>query len=220
MKVAIIGASGKMGRWLVRQSIRRGYEIVAICRDASAGKLDEFKDQQGFTLMTAPVISNEAMLTKALAGCDAVVAIPISARKLKATDLVKSLVEATAANGIKRLAFTAGEVTVAPGENEAYTRRQKILLAIATPIMWLTPYSLTDMRKATALIKKQPDWDWTIVRAPTLTETPALGYRFCELSEVSSKHKLSREYYAACLLDCLGNSDYQRRTLTVVSAGA
>jgi len=31
MKVAIIGASGKTGKWLVRQSIGRGYHVVAVC---------------------------------------------------------------------------------------------------------------------------------------------------------------------------------------------
>lgn len=67
----------------------------------------------------------------------------------------------------KWLAFTAGEVTAVHEENEKYTLRQKMLLAIATAIMSVTPYSLPDMRKATALIKQQPDWEWTIVRAPT-----------------------------------------------------
>ncbi len=93
-----------------------------------------------------------------------------------------------------------------------------MLLAIATALMSVTPYSMPDMRKATAMIKQQPDWEWTIVRAPTLTETPAAGYRLCELSEVTSEHTLSREDYAACLLDCLENSDHQRRMLTVISA--
>jgi hypothetical protein len=158
------------------------------------------------------------MLTRALAGCDAVVAVPISVRKLKATELVASLAKATAANGVKRLSFTAGEITAVHEENETYTLRQKMLLALATAIMSVTPYSLPDMRKATALIKQQPAWEWTIVRAPTLTATPAVGYRLCELSEVNSKHILSREDYAACLLDTLKNPNQDCRTLTAVSA--
>jgi len=152
--------------------------------------------------MAAPVISDEALLTKALAGCDTVVAVPISVRKLKATELVASLAKATAANGVKRLVFTAGEITAVHEEHESYTLRQKMLLAIATTIMSVTPYSLTDMRKATALIKQQPGWEWTI----------------CGLSEVNSKHTLSREDYTASLLDIMKNPDHQRRMLTVVSA--
>ncbi|MHC4353659.1 MAG: NAD(P)-dependent oxidoreductase [Planctomycetota bacterium] len=218
MKVAIIGASGRTGRRLVRESLRRQYEVVAVCRDSSAGKLDEFAGQQGFTLMTAPVVSEEGVLTQALAGCDAVVAVPITVRRLRATELVAALAKATAANGVKRLVFTAGEITVALGEGEAHTLRQRIMLALVTPIMWLTPYSLTDMRSATELIKQQSGWEWTIVRAPTLTDAPPVGYRFCEISEVTSKHALSREDYAACLPDSLKDPDHRRRRITVVSA--
>ena len=68
------------------------------------------------------------------------------------------------------------------------------------------------------LITQQSDWDWTIIRAPTLTNTPAVGYSFCALSEVTSKHVLSREDYAACLLDSLGEPKHHGRKLTVVSA--
>ena len=58
---------------------------------------------------------------------------------------------------MKWLAFTAGEITVVLAEGETHTLRQRIMLALITPIMWLTPYSLTDMRKATESIKQQPD---------------------------------------------------------------
>ena len=218
MKAAIIGASGKTGIECVRQALERGYETVGVCRDSSVGKLDEFTSCDEFTSMSAPVVSNEHMLTQALAGCDAVVAVPISVRRLKATELVTALAKATAANGVKRLVFTAGEVTVAPEADEVPTLRQRLMLPGFMFVTWFTPYSLSDMRKASALIKLQAEWEWTIVRAPTLTDTPPVGYRFCKLSEVTSKHVLSREDYAACLLDCFTEPDHRRRMLTVVSA--
>ncbi|MHC4511069.1 MAG: NAD(P)-dependent oxidoreductase [Planctomycetota bacterium] len=218
MRVAIIGASGKTGTKLVSESLKRGYHVVAVCRDSSVHKLDAFAGRDGFMVTVAPVVSDEAMLKQALAGCDAVVAVPITVRRLKATELVTSLAKATVAIGVKRLVFTAGEITAVLEEHEAYTLRQRIMLAFVTPIMWFTPYSLTDMRKATMLIKQQPDWEWTIVRAPTLTDVPPMGYRFCEISEVTSKHVLSRDDYAACLLDSLEEPNLHRRLLTVVSA--
>lgn len=72
--------------------------------------------------------------------------------------------------------------------------------------------------KASALVREQPDWEWTILRSPTLRETPAAGYKLCELSEVTSKHVLSRKDYAACLLDPLQEHDHHRCMLTVISA--
>ena len=218
MKVAIIGASGKTGTKLVRESLKRGYEAVAVCRHSSVGKLDEFTGRDGFTVMTAPVVSDEATLTRALTGCDAVVAVLITVRNLKATELMMSLAKATAANGVKRLVFTAGEVTAVREEGEVYTLRQRFMLAVIPPIMWFTPYSMTDILKSSVMIRQQADWEWTIIRAPTLRETPPVGYRFCKISEITSAHVLSREDYAACLLDSLGNPEHHRRTLAVVQA--
>ena len=146
-----------------------------MCRESSAARLDEFADHDGFTLVTAPVVSDVGTLTRALSGCDAVVAVLISVRKLKATELVASLAGATAANGVKRLVFTAGEVTAVREKGEKYTLRQRILLAIFPPIIWFTPYSMGDMLKASVLVGEQAEWEWTIMRAPTLRDTPAVG---------------------------------------------
>jgi len=218
MRVAIIGASGKTGIRLVGESLRRGHHVVAVCRDASVHKLKAYAGCPDFTLAKAAVVSDNAMLAHALARCDAVIAVLITVRDLKATELVTSLAKATAANGVNRLVFTAGEVTAMPAHGEAFTPRQRFLLALGRAISWVTPYSITDMVKASVLVREQPHWEWTIVRAPTLHERPAVGYKFCEVSDVTSKHSLSRDDYAACLLDSLGKSDHHRRLLTVVSA--
>lgn len=216
MKLAIIGASGKTGIKTVREALKRGYEVVAVCRDSSAARLDEFVNHDGFTLMTASVVSEEATLTRALAGCDAVVTVLITVRKLKSTQLVTSLAGATAANGVKRLLFTAGEVTAVREDGEKYTLRQSIMRKLVPPILWFTPYSMVDMLNSSRLIRQQENWEWTIIRAPTLNDAPPAGYRFCKISEVTGSHALSRDDYAASLLDSLGNPDHHRRTLTVL----
>src|SRR6478735_6160229 len=41
-KICIIGASGKLGRYLVQHALDRGYEVVAVCREVSVEKLEEF----------------------------------------------------------------------------------------------------------------------------------------------------------------------------------
>ena len=43
MKVCIVGASGKLGRYMVQHSLDRGYRVVGVCREGSVGKLDAFK---------------------------------------------------------------------------------------------------------------------------------------------------------------------------------
>src|SRR5438034_11510634 len=44
-KVCIVGASGKLGQYMVQHALDRGYEVVGVCRDASVEKLDAFKER-------------------------------------------------------------------------------------------------------------------------------------------------------------------------------
>ena len=43
MKVCVVGASGKLGRYMVQHALDRGYEVVGVCRAESVGKLDSFQ---------------------------------------------------------------------------------------------------------------------------------------------------------------------------------
>ena len=42
MRVCVVGASGKLGKYMVRHALDRGYEVVGVCREKSVGKLAEF----------------------------------------------------------------------------------------------------------------------------------------------------------------------------------
>ena len=42
-KVCIIGASGKLGKYMVQHALDRGYEVVGVCRASSVSKLERFK---------------------------------------------------------------------------------------------------------------------------------------------------------------------------------
>ena len=42
MRVCIVGASGKLGRYMVQHALDRGYDVVGVCREESVGKLDAF----------------------------------------------------------------------------------------------------------------------------------------------------------------------------------
>ena len=43
MKVCIVGASGKLGQYMVQHALDRGYQVVGVCREESVAKLDAFK---------------------------------------------------------------------------------------------------------------------------------------------------------------------------------
>ena len=72
MKVCIVGASGKLGKYMVRHALDRGYEVVGVCREQSVAKLDEFKDR--ITVMPGATNDRE-VIKRAVAGCDGVLTV-------------------------------------------------------------------------------------------------------------------------------------------------
>lgn len=84
MKVCIVGASGKLGQYMVQQALDRGYEVVGVCRERSAEKLDAWSRHVGdpilesnrtrrvdFALFMVEALENEELVHEApaIVGC-------------------------------------------------------------------------------------------------------------------------------------------------------
>ena len=71
-KVCIIGASGKLGQYMVEHALARGYEVVGVCRERSVGKLERFKDR----ITIIPGATNDRqVIRQAVAGCEGVLTV-------------------------------------------------------------------------------------------------------------------------------------------------
>lgn len=64
-RVCVIGASGKLGRYLVRHCLDRGFHVVGVCREQSVGKLAEVADR--ITIVPGDTDDREAV-RRAVAG--------------------------------------------------------------------------------------------------------------------------------------------------------
>jgi NADPH:quinone reductase-like Zn-dependent oxidoreductase len=72
MKVCIVGASGKLGQYMVQHALDRDYEVVGVCRERSVAKLDRFKGR----ITVVPGATNDReVIRKAVAGCDGVLTV-------------------------------------------------------------------------------------------------------------------------------------------------
>ena len=72
MRVCIVGASGKLGQYMVQHALDRRYEVVGVCREQSVGKLDKFKGR----ITVVPGATNDPdVIRRAIAGCDGVLVV-------------------------------------------------------------------------------------------------------------------------------------------------
>ena len=72
MKICIIGASGKLGTYMVQHALDRGHEVVGVCRERSVSKLEAFKGR----ITVFPGATNDRqVIQQAVAGCDGVLTV-------------------------------------------------------------------------------------------------------------------------------------------------
>jgi hypothetical protein len=171
MKVAIIGASGKSGKYLVRECLEKGYEVVGVCRESSVPKLGELADE--ITVVPGPT-SDRGVIRRAVQGCDGVITIIIAPgrRSTYATETVSAVLEEA---GDARLVFSGsdGASQIVDGETRSFRNRCELVLGGA--IAWLFGLAnVSDMLAATELIYASQT-RWTVVRAPWLKEGESQG---------------------------------------------
>src|SRR5206468_3750188 len=71
-RVCIVGASGKLGTYMVGHALDRGHEVVAVCREQSVAKLAAFADK--ITIVPGATDDRD-VIRRAVAGCDGVLVV-------------------------------------------------------------------------------------------------------------------------------------------------
>lgn len=170
MKVCIVGASGKLGRYMVQQCLDRGYEVVAVCREQSVEKLDAFKDQ----IRIVPGFTNDRTVIKqAVAGCDGVlsVLVPWGVHDY-ASGTAQAVLDCSEPDA--RLIFSCGWHISMDGK-DVYSRK---FLALVKAFGWLAKalrlVDIDDQVEATRRVFTSGK-RWTVVRGSDLEEGASEG---------------------------------------------
>ncbi len=170
MKVCIVGASGKLGQYMVQHALDRGYEVVGVCRERSVGKLDAFKGR----IAIIPGATNDRKVIKtAVAGCDGVLTVLVPWGVHQYSSGTAQAVLDYARPGA-RLIFSCGWHITRDGQ-DVYSRTLKAQEKFAFWFGQLTHMiDINDQVEACRRVFAS-DTRWTVVRGSDLEEGESQG---------------------------------------------
>jgi NAD(P)-dependent dehydrogenase (short-subunit alcohol dehydrogenase family) len=170
MKVCIVGASGKLGQYMVGHALERGYEVVGVCREESVGKLDAFEGR--ITVMPGATDDPE-VIKRAVAGCDAVlvVLVPRGVHGY-ATGTVQAVLDHAPAEA--RLVFSCGWHITLDGQ-DVYSWKLIALVEIGGRLARLVRFADLDDQVEACRRVFASETRWTVVRGSDLEEGESQG---------------------------------------------
>jgi len=170
MKVCIVGASGKLGRYMVEHALDRGYEVVGVCREQSVGKLAPFEGR--ITVVPGPTDDRE-VIERAVDGCDGVlvVLVPRGVHHY-ASGTAQAVIDHGPPGA--RLVFSCGWHISRDGQ-DVYSWKLRTIVRVFGPVGRLTRFADLDDQVEACRRVFSSDTRWTVVRGSDLEEGESQG---------------------------------------------
>ena len=169
-RVCIVGASGKLGRYMVQHALERGYEVVGVCRPRSVGKLDAYK---GRMTVHPGRTDDPEVIRAAVAGCAGVltVLVPWGVQQYS-TGTAQAVLDSARPGA--RLVFSCGWHITRDGQDR-YSRSLRVFVKVFGWLAKRTRFAdLDDQVEACRRIFAS-DTRWTVVRGSDLEEGESQG---------------------------------------------
>jgi putative NADH-flavin reductase len=193
MRVAVLGATGRTGRAVVDELLRRGHDVAALVRDRDVAGLPEAVET---VTGDARDVSAVALL---LEGAQAVVSA-LGPRRRDVTlhrEVATLLVDALPAAGIRRFVGISGAGIDVPGDAKSLRDR-----AVSGLLQRLGGQAVQD-KAVEHRVWAASGLDWTLVRPPRLVDRPGTGEVEHSASRSPRTTWIRRVDLARFVVDCV-----------------
>ncbi len=214
MKVCIVGASGKLGKYMVQHALDRGYEVVGVCRAKSVEKLADYEDQ----IHIIPGATNDRdVIREAVSGCDGVLTVlaPWGVQDYS-SGTARAVMDFSAADA--RLIFSCGWHISLDGKDQ-YSR---FSIALIAAVGWLARLirvvDINDQVEACRLIFAS-ETKWTVVRGSDLEEGESEGLPVWSRhvqDPILESNKTRRVDFALFMVEALRDDDLVNEAPAIV----
>ncbi|MCV4234114.1 NAD(P)-dependent oxidoreductase [Virgibacillus sp. LDC1] len=208
MKVALIGASGTIGRRMTEEALRRGHEVTAVLRNPD--RLDS--EHERLNKVKADVM-DPSSLEEAIQGHDAVISAfgPKFGREEELVAAARTIVEGTRRGGVTRLLIVGGAGS--------------LIADSGVPLMDTPefPEEIRPLARAHADaydLYKESDLDWTYVSPAAIIEPGKRTGQFRIgmdrlVTDESGSSRISVEDFAVAVIDELDDPQFIQSRFTV-----
>jgi hypothetical protein len=214
MTVCIVGASGRLGRYMIRHCLDREYGIVGVCREQSVEKLAGLRDR---IAIVPGATDDRDVIRRAVAGCDGVLTVlaPWGVRGYS-TGTAQAVLDF--ANPGARLIFSCGWHITRDGK-DVYPWTLKAFVTVFGWIARVARFAdLDDQVEACNRIFAS-DTRWTVVRGSDLEEGESEGLPVWSRhvgDPVLKSNKTRRTDFALFMVDALTNDELIREAPAIV----
>jgi len=214
LKVCIVGASGKLGQYMVQHALERGYKVVGVCREKSTRKLERFK---GRIAIIPGATNDREVIKKAVAGCDAVltVLVPWGVQQY-ATGTAQAVLDHARPGA--RLVFSCGWHITRDGQ-DVYSLQLRAFEKVFGWLARLTRFAdVGDQVEACRRVFAS-DTRWTVVRGSDLEEGESQGlpvWRRHVGDPALKSNRTRRVDFALFMVEAIKNDELVREAPAIV----
>jgi len=215
MRVCVVGASGKLGRYMVQHALGRGYEVVAVCREKSVGKLAAF---EGRINIVPGATDDREVIKRAVARCDGVLVVLVPRGVHGYSSGTAQAVLDHAEPGA-RLVFSCGWHITRDGQ-DVYSWRLKALVNVAGPLARLVRFADLDDQVEACRRVFASSTRWTVVRGSDLEEGDSQGLPVWSRhvgDPILESNITRRVDFALFMVEALENDDLVHEAPAIVS---